>query len=96
MENMKMSDVWNKPLTFSIYDSATVSGFTISNGFGVLFSNVEPAKAVCYAVNNHDRLVEENAELREILSAIVHNFSDEDCSGLQYENLWWAKQLLNK
>ena len=69
---MKMSDVWNKPLTYGIYDNATVKGQRLPNGlYGMLFSTDEAASAVCHAVNNHDRLTSENARLQSKLTTIT-------------------------
>lgn len=55
---MKMKDVWRKPLTYGVYSKAVVNGNTMHHGYGMLFYNEEPAKAVVFAVNNHDKLVE--------------------------------------
>ena len=69
---MKMSDVWNKPLTYGIYDNATVKGQKLPNGlYGMLFSTDEAASAACHAVNNHDRLTSENARLQSKLTTIT-------------------------
>ena len=60
---MKMSDVWNQPITYGIYENASVAGNVLPMGFGMLFNNEEPARAIVHAVSNHDRMVEEIAEL---------------------------------
>jgi hypothetical protein len=78
MENMKMSDVWPSgfdgvDFSYGFYESAETLGgekFKAKENeplCGLIFSNEEPAKATMHAINNHDRLVEENAELREAL-----------------------------
>ncbi len=68
---MKMSDVWNQPITYGIYENASVAGNVLPMGFGMLFNNEEPARAIVHAVNNHDRMVEEIAELKSHLGNLV-------------------------
>lgn len=71
---MKMSDIfgYNYKMTYGIYTDARVDGMAMpaNMGFGMLFTNEEAPKAVCHAVNNHDRLTEENAKLREFVEII--------------------------
>ena len=71
---MKMSDIfgYNYKMTYGIYTDARVDGMAMpaNMGFGMLFTNEEAPKAVCYAVNNHDRLTEENAKLRKMLTQL--------------------------
>lgn len=73
---MKMSDIfgYNYKMTYGIYTDARVDGMAMpaNMGFGMLFTNEEAPKAVCHAVNNHDRITEENAKLREILERLVN------------------------
>lgn len=71
MSEMKMSDTWDCPVTYGIYDSVTTGGHKFTGGlYGMLFNSEEPAKAVAHAANNHDRLTEENQKLRELLSVL--------------------------
>jgi hypothetical protein len=82
---MKMSDVWSKELTYGTYNDAYVGASKLSVGFGVLFNNEEPARAICYAVNNHDRMADEVAELRKennkLKSMIDNGLGWEDMKG---------------
>ncbi|AUR84018.1 coil containing protein [Vibrio phage 1.047.O._10N.286.55.F2] len=76
---MKMSDVWNKELTYGTYNNAYVGSSKLSVGFGMLFNNEEPAIAICHAVNNHDRMADEIAELRDSESKLVNETEDLKC-----------------
>ena len=71
-----MSDIfgYNYKMTYGIYTDARVDGMAMPANmeFGMLFTNEEAPKAVCHAVNNHDRITEENAKLREILESLVN------------------------
>ena len=71
MSDIKMSDVWNQPITYGIYENASVAGNVLPRGFGMLFNNEEPARAIVHAVNNHDRMAEEIAELKGVLTNIL-------------------------
>ena len=72
---MKMIDVfgYNYKMTYGIYTDARVDGMAMpaNMGFGMLFTNEEAPKAVCHAVNNHDRLTEENARLRGFVKKVA-------------------------
>ena len=63
-EEMKMSDVFELPFKPIDYQNGIVD----SNGFGVLFADFDETEklALCDAVNNHDRLVEENRRLTKL------------------------------
>ncbi|AUR83722.1 coil containing protein [Vibrio phage 1.039.O._10N.286.55.A2] len=65
MSNLKTSDIWpdGYKLTFDYLPSNTSSHET----FGFIFSSSEPCIFICDVVNNHDRMVEEIAELRDLL-----------------------------
>ncbi|AUR83634.1 hypothetical protein NVP1038O_24 [Vibrio phage 1.038.O._10N.286.51.C2] len=62
MSNLKTSDIWpdGYKLTFDYCPSNTSSHET----FGFIFGSSEPCIFICDVVNNHDRMVEEIAELR--------------------------------
>jgi hypothetical protein len=62
MSDIKMSDVFPSGynLTFDYCPSYTGTEET----FGFIFLSSEPCVFICDAVNNHDRLVEENAQLK--------------------------------
>lgn len=79
---MKMSDVWpcgfeGVDFSYGFYLKAeTLSGekFNATENAplcGLIFSHEEPAKATMHAINNHDRLTEENANLREALLGLL-------------------------
>lgn len=91
MENMKMSDVFNGEL---VQDADTL----FANGYGELadFSGYKKeARYVAHAVNNHDQLVEENAELREMLEKYI-SAADSGSFGRMGQCYKDAKELLNK
>ena len=72
---MKMSDIfgYDYKMTYGVYTDARVNGMAMpaNMGFGMLFTNEEAPKAVCHAVNNHDRLTEENKRLREFVKQVA-------------------------
>ena len=79
---MKMSDIWpcgfgGVDFSYGFYLKAeTLSGekFNATESSplcGLIFSHEEPAKATMHAINNHDRLTEENAKLRKVLERLV-------------------------
>ena len=74
MSELKMADVWGWdaiPQDYGHYESFTLNGVERKGDFyGLLFCTEEAANAVSHAVKNHDRLEQENAELREALQSI--------------------------
>ncbi|AUR90467.1 coil containing protein [Vibrio phage 1.144.O._10N.286.45.B3] len=74
MSNLKTSDIWpdGYKLTFDYCPSNTSSHET----FGFIFSSSEPCIFICDVVNNHDRLQQENVELREALHSIKDKLND--------------------
>ncbi len=69
MSDMKTSDIWPEgyKLTFDYRPSNTSSDET----FGFIFSSSEPCVFICDVVNNHDRMVEEIAELKGAIESAV-------------------------
>ena len=64
---MKMSDVFELPLEMghrSVYIDNDAKPCILSGGAGALIARPKYIQPVMYAVNNHDRLVEENQKLR--------------------------------
>ena len=63
MSEVKMSDVFPEgyKLTFDYCPSYT----GVEDTFGFIFLSSQPCVFICDAVNNYDRLQQENAELRE-------------------------------
>jgi len=83
---MKMSDVWTSgfdgvDFSYGFYKSAETSAgevFKASGDYplcGLIFSSEEPAKATMHAINNHDRMVEDIAELKDLVTLISLNSS---------------------
>jgi hypothetical protein len=91
---MKMSDVWGEGFvcTYGVYINATTNGLNLPTGFGFLYTNKEPAEAVCHAVNNHDRLVGENKRLREALKLIIDS-EDDACVQESGQDTFWCKTV---
>ena len=54
------------------------------------------ANMAAFAINNHDRLEQENAEIREILQQMVDQFECEHNCEYEYKLIKVSKQLLNK
>ena len=98
---MKMIDIfgYNYKMTYGIYTDARVDGMAMpaNMGFGMLFTNEEAPKAVCHAVNNHDRLTEENAKLRKMLKYAVNVANDQNATytAIEVMNIE-VQQLLNQ
>ena len=97
---MKMSDVFELPVT------AYTSKVKLNVGFSVSYLNIEcahgrdcdgenHAQGAAHAINNHDRLTEENKQQRESLDAFrelvkaqtktIHDLNEEN-TALQREN----------
>lgn len=98
---MKMIDTfgYNYKMTYGIYTDARVDGMAMpaNMGFGMLFTNEEAPKAVCHAVNNHDRLTEENAKLRKMLKYAVNVANDQNATYTAIEAMnIEVQQLLNQ
>lgn len=109
MSEMKMSEVFDLPVSvegFNLNDGyiGGAGGMTISN-FDCEFENtlsISMAEHAARAINNHDRMVEEIAELREALeksSEVLRRqlskyyYKDEVAMLNQYES---NKKLLNQ
>ena len=79
MKYMKMSDIWgwdSIPQNYGHYEAFTFNGVDRKGDFyGFLFCTEEAAEGVAHALRNHDRLQQENAELREALVLISLNSS---------------------
>ena len=78
MSELKMADVWGWdaiPQDYGHYESFTLNGVERKGDFyGLLFCTEEAANAVSHAVKNHDRLEQENAELREAATRFLDSF----------------------
>ena len=70
---MKMSDYFELPVSFDI-DLCKIH----SPSHNLIEAKAINLEAQCYAINNHDRLTEENTKLREIIWEIVDD-CEEDC-----------------
>lgn len=77
MSDMKMSDVFNLPLDFGdwmVFSKPYNTDWTIeSQTDEIECSSEEEAKHVAHAINNHDRMVEEIAELKGLVTLISLN-----------------------
>ncbi|AUS01718.1 hypothetical protein NVP1291O_04 [Vibrio phage 1.291.O._10N.286.55.F6] len=61
-------------------------------------NDIDAGDAICHAINNHDRMVEEIAELREFVKTVADgdSASSEAKSFMVHAYIHSAKQLLNK
>ncbi len=95
MENMKMSDV------FGFNCKSVVAEFF---GQHLIVNEVDTARfksrkhtsAVAHAINSHDRLVEENSDLRVGLKLMIEQFKSEHNCEYEYKIIKWNEDLLNK
>lgn len=74
MSEMKMSDYFDLPVFAKSHEVGSRcslfegGGITVASSF---YANQKAAyDAMAYAINNHDRLTEENAKLRKILTQL--------------------------
>jgi hypothetical protein len=104
---MKMSDVWPSgfdgvDFSYGLYVSVeTASGEKFKSSedyplYGLVFTNEEPIKATMYAINNHDRMADEIAELREGLKLMIDQFKSEHNCEYEYKIISWNEELLGK
>ncbi|CAL9955321.1 hypothetical protein VPHK30_0009 [Vibrio phage K30] len=100
MKDMKMSDIWgwdSIPQNYGHYEAFTFNGVDRKGDFyGFLFCTEEAAEGVAHAVLNHDRLQQENAELRAALEIMVLQFKSEHNCEYEFKVIKLAKNLLNK
>lgn len=104
-----MSDVWPSGFsgvnfTYGKFQQVTSEfGETVNDDdvdclCGLVFSNEEPAKAMMHAINNHDRLLEENKRLRHKLVNLIYmaenNTGNEPSLNCFHLAIDEAKQLL--
>lgn len=82
-EDIKMSEVFNLPLTDKFYCIQEVDGRFIAD----LESN-EMDEAVVFAVNNHDTLTQQVSELRAALLSIKNRQQVLTPSGFEFSGVW--------
>ncbi|CAL9955121.1 hypothetical protein VPHK24_0006 [Vibrio phage K24] len=96
MSKMKMSDVFKLPMVHgSIVLMSNDHRYVIE--FDNSYSDIgDQIEHVAHAINNHDRMVEEIAELRKGLEIMIEQFeSDHNCE-YEYNIIRWNKDLLAK
>ena len=64
MSEMKMSDMFELPVRAS-----QLEVYGANSNPGITFEDIE--KAAAHAINNHDKLTEQNAKLVEMLNEII-------------------------
>ena len=74
MSEMKMSDMFELPVLAS-----QLEVYGANSNPGITFEDIE--KAAAHAINNHDRLVEENKRLREFVKQVADG--DTACASLR-------------
>ncbi len=70
MSDMKMSEVFDLPLQRAVNELAIVDKNDCVVGWADAFSGEAARDCIVESINNHERLAEENAELREVLQKI--------------------------
>lgn len=75
---MKMSDVFDLPLQAAVDELAIIDNNDVVVGWVDDFHGELARDYFIESINNHDRLTEENAKLREIIWEIVDD-CEEDC-----------------
>lgn len=96
MSDKKMSDVFNEMIVKTGRNIDTADLHFISGGASATFFCVQQAHHAAHAINNHDRLAEENKQLRQALVQ-HHRFCKEVVAGYEGVKFYEAtKQLLNK
>lgn len=117
MCNKKMSDVFELPMMvdgYSVESQPSTPIGCVGGCVGEFVSDIEcdsgkDAEYVAHAINNHDRLTEENKQLREMLKRLtcagtellnIEDVEDEEDSATIHSNfndeLIKAEKLLNK
>lgn len=91
-----MNDVFALPLR--VAGNGDVKYRIMPNKRGRLspLSDFTSLKAACHAINNHDRLVEEDQRLRNTLLKMVECFDDKWLNDKKYDALSEAKKLLSE
>ncbi|CAM0042110.1 hypothetical protein VPHK392_0008 [Vibrio phage K392] len=100
---MKMSDVFGDNVLLAVdgagYCINQIHYFNPSKNCDCtdeIHSSPESAEMIHHAINNHDRMVEEIAELRKGLEIMIEQFeSDHNCE-YEYNIIRWNKDLLAK
>ena len=101
MSEVKMSDVFNLPVDvrddlvfFSKSDTCYAKVVSVSSRE----EELEVSGAIHKAVNNHDRLQQENAELRDFLKMVADadSASNEAKGYMVHTFIYNAKRLLNQ
>lgn len=91
MSEMKMSDHFDLPVSFDV-DLCKI----YSPSHNLIEAKAISLDAQCYAINNHDRMVEEIAELKAALELMILQFeSDHNCE-YEYKVIKSSKNLLTK
>lgn len=96
---MKMSDAFELPMMvdgYSVESQPSIpEGCTREFVSDIECDNRKDAKYVAHAINNHDRLTQENAELREVLVMMLDS-SEAICMPENKTVRELALELLNK
>lgn len=88
---MKMSSIWGESfeLTYGSYPSPHHG----VDAYGMMFTSDEPCKAICHAVNNHDKLVE---ALKSLAYCSENNTGAHPSVDCYYRALDESKELLRE
>lgn len=94
----RMSHVFNEMIVKSGRDIDAAELHFIGGGVSATFFCAQQAHHAAHAINNHDRMADEIAELREFVSMVADgdSASNEAKSFMVHTYIHNAKQLLNK
>lgn len=98
---MKMSDVFNLPLEVRndlIFFSKSDTCYAKIESVSSRKEEVEVSSAIHKAINNHDRLEQENAELKSVLTKVLSQAEHRAAARHIFERdeFEWAVNRLNK
>lgn len=99
---MKMSDVFNLPLNVAENELAVIDKDNVIVAWADNFSGESARNCIVFAVNNHDRLTEENKRLRDLLKGVTSEYDDLLGKSIEYVGshgtsaLYQAKRLLSE
>lgn len=98
MSEMKMSDVFDNDVRH--FGGGSIGDDRCDEFALAQFEDSTEAEYACHAINNHDRLNEENQKLREMLSVMTafygSSLKDEGIEPASCNNYVEAKQLLEQ
>ena len=102
MSKMKIGDKFQLPVFYECNPLSEVAKFSAWQGNGEICKSLFlafddcDADLICEAINNHDRMVEEIADLRKGLEIMIEQFESDHNSEYEYNIIRCNKDLLAK